>query len=167
MDAAETPRTPTSSSSKLSLADHRKFSDGLANVLLLSPHGGPPPPTASARHAAQPSSREAQPGARPSTARRAAAADEMELLNARLALLSRQFDTAQADLQAAQAALDRYFDHGAKRSALAADSITLIWCQAPGKAWQKACTADSGRGRKRSLHRKITPDVPSETKPSL
>ena len=88
MDAAETPRTPTSSSSKLSLADHRKFSDGLANVLLLSPHGGPPPPTASARHAAQPSSREAQPGARPSTARRAAAADEMELLNARLAGLS-------------------------------------------------------------------------------
>ena len=46
---------------------------------------------------------------------------KLRLLNARLAILSRQFDTAQVDLQVAQAALDRYFDHSAKRSVIAAD----------------------------------------------
>lgn len=35
---------------------------------------------------------------------------KLRLLNARLALLSRQFDTAQVDLREAQAMLDRYFD---------------------------------------------------------
>ena len=41
---------------------------------------------------------------------------KLRLLNARLALLSRQFDTAQADLQVAQAALDRYFDRSSRRT---------------------------------------------------
>jgi uroporphyrin-3 C-methyltransferase len=40
---------------------------------------------------------------------------KLRLLNARLALLSRQFDTAQADLREAQSALDRYFDKGSRR----------------------------------------------------
>jgi uroporphyrin-3 C-methyltransferase len=42
---------------------------------------------------------------------------KLRLLNARLALLSRQFDTAQVDLREAQAMLDRYFDaHSRKLS---------------------------------------------------
>lgn len=40
---------------------------------------------------------------------------KLRLLNARLALLSRQFDTAQSDLRDAQAALDRYFDRQSRR----------------------------------------------------
>ncbi len=40
---------------------------------------------------------------------------KLRLLNARLALLSRQFDTAQADLRDAQLALDRYFDRSVRR----------------------------------------------------
>jgi uroporphyrin-3 C-methyltransferase len=40
---------------------------------------------------------------------------KLRLLNARLALLSRQFDTAQADLRDALAALERYFDRSSKR----------------------------------------------------
>ena len=51
----------------------------------------------------------------------------------------------------------------AQRRQLAAESITLIWCQRPGSAWQKACTALSGLGRKRSLTTKSTPEVPSDT----
>ena len=39
---------------------------------------------------------------------------KLRLLNARLALLSRQFDTAQADLRDAQLALDRYFDRSSR-----------------------------------------------------
>jgi uroporphyrin-3 C-methyltransferase len=42
---------------------------------------------------------------------------KLRLLNARLALLSRHFDTAQSDLRDAQAALERYFDHSAPRVA--------------------------------------------------
>ena len=40
---------------------------------------------------------------------------KLRLLNARLALLSRQFDTAQSDLRDAQSVLDRYFDRSARR----------------------------------------------------
>jgi uroporphyrin-3 C-methyltransferase len=39
----------------------------------------------------------------------------LRLLNARLALLSRQFDVAQADLRDAQAMLERYFDRQSRR----------------------------------------------------
>lgn len=55
---------------------------------------------------------------------------KLRLLNARLALLSRQFDTAQSDLQAAQHALDRYFDRASKRTVLAAELIRQVAAQA-------------------------------------
>ena len=55
---------------------------------------------------------------------------KLRLLNARLALLSRQFDTAQGDLQVAQAALDRYFDRGSKRTVLASELIRQVVGQA-------------------------------------
>ena len=40
---------------------------------------------------------------------------KLRLLNARLALLSRQFDPAQSDLRDALAVLERYFDRSSKR----------------------------------------------------
>jgi uroporphyrin-III C-methyltransferase len=43
---------------------------------------------------------------------------KLRLLNARLALLSRQTETAQGDLQTAISALERYFDVGARRTQL-------------------------------------------------
>jgi len=55
---------------------------------------------------------------------------KLRLLNARLALLSRQFDTAQNDLQVALLALDRYFDHSSRRTVLAADLIRQVAAQA-------------------------------------
>ena len=54
---------------------------------------------------------------------------KLRLLNARLALLARQFDTAQADLQGALTALDRYFDRSAKRTQLAAELIKQVAAQ--------------------------------------
>lgn len=55
---------------------------------------------------------------------------KLRLLNARLALLSRQFDTAQSDLREAQTALDRYFDRSTRRVALASEQLR----QATGQA---------------------------------
>lgn len=55
---------------------------------------------------------------------------KLRLLNARLALLSRQFDTAQADLQAAQSALDRYFERGSKRTVLTGELMRQVAGQA-------------------------------------
>ena len=55
---------------------------------------------------------------------------KLRLLNARLALLARQFDTAQSDLQGAQKALDRYFDRGARRTMLAVDLLRQVAVQA-------------------------------------
>lgn len=55
---------------------------------------------------------------------------KLRLLNARLALLSRQFDTAQSDLRDAQAALDRYFDRGSRRVANAAELVRQVATQA-------------------------------------
>ena len=55
---------------------------------------------------------------------------KLRLLNARLALLSRQFDTAQSDLQVAQSVLDRYFDRSSRRTQLAADLIRQVASQA-------------------------------------
>jgi uroporphyrin-3 C-methyltransferase len=55
---------------------------------------------------------------------------KLRLLNARLALLSRQFDTAQNDLQVALAALDRYFDRSSRRTLLAAELIRQVAAQA-------------------------------------
>ena len=55
---------------------------------------------------------------------------KLRLLNARLALLSRQFDTAQSDLRDSQLALDRYFDRNARRVVLATDMLRQVAAQA-------------------------------------
>jgi len=55
---------------------------------------------------------------------------KLRLLNARLALLSRQFDTVQADLREAQASLDRYFDKGSRRVELAREQLRQVAQQA-------------------------------------
>jgi uroporphyrin-3 C-methyltransferase len=55
---------------------------------------------------------------------------KLRLLNARLALLSRQFDTAQSDLRDASAALERYFDRNARRTANAIDLVRQVSTQA-------------------------------------
>jgi uroporphyrin-3 C-methyltransferase len=55
---------------------------------------------------------------------------KLRLLNARLALLSRQFDTAQSDLREAASALERYFDRNARRTANALDLVRQVSAQA-------------------------------------
>jgi uroporphyrin-3 C-methyltransferase len=55
---------------------------------------------------------------------------KLRLLNARLALLSRQFDIAQSDLRDAQSALERYFDRGSRRVSGAIDGVKQIAAQA-------------------------------------
>ena len=55
---------------------------------------------------------------------------KLRLLNARLALLSRQFDTAQTDLLTVQAALTRYFDVNSKRTLLAVELVKQVTGQA-------------------------------------
>jgi len=55
---------------------------------------------------------------------------KLRLLNARLALLSRQFDTAAADLRESQALLDRWFDRGARRVTLAGEALRQVSAQA-------------------------------------
>ncbi len=58
---------------------------------------------------------------------------KLKLLNARLAVMSRQFDTAQTDLQACRAALDRYFDRGHRRHAQLSELLQGVARQAqPG-----------------------------------
>lgn len=51
---------------------------------------------------------------------------KLRLLNARLALLSRQFDTVQSDVHSAQQALDRYFDRSSRRTGVAADLLNQV-----------------------------------------
>ena len=55
---------------------------------------------------------------------------KLRLLNARLSILSHQFDLAQADLQQAQTALDRYFDHGSRRVVAVSDLLRQVSAQA-------------------------------------
>lgn len=55
---------------------------------------------------------------------------KLRLLNARLALLSRQFDTAQSDLRDARAALDRYFDRTARSVQSAGELVKQVQAQA-------------------------------------
>jgi uroporphyrin-3 C-methyltransferase len=55
---------------------------------------------------------------------------KLRLLNARLALLSRQYDTAQADLRDALATLERYFDRSTRRVVLTADLLRQLSGQA-------------------------------------
>ncbi|MCX2862845.1 uroporphyrinogen-III C-methyltransferase [Paucibacter sp. PLA-PC-4] len=55
---------------------------------------------------------------------------KLRLLNARLALLSRQFDTAQADLRDTQSLLDRYFDGRSRKVASASELLRQVAGQA-------------------------------------
>ena len=55
---------------------------------------------------------------------------KLRLLNARLALMSRQFDTAQSDLRDVQSALDRYFDRSSRRVASATELVKQVAGQA-------------------------------------
>jgi uroporphyrin-3 C-methyltransferase len=55
---------------------------------------------------------------------------KLRLLNARLALLSRQFDTAQSDLRDAQAALERYFDRSSRRVQATSELVRQVAGQA-------------------------------------
>ena len=77
---------------------------------------------------------------------------KLRLLNARLALLSRQFDTAQSDLRDAQSALDRYFDRSARRVVAASDLVRQVATQArvvsvprPDATLAAIATASAGR----------------------
>ena len=55
---------------------------------------------------------------------------KLRLLNARLALLSRQFDTAQSDLRDALSALERYFDRSSRRTTHAIALVKQVSAQA-------------------------------------
>ncbi len=55
---------------------------------------------------------------------------KLRLLNARLSLLSRQFETAQYDLRDAQLALDRYFDPSSRRVVAASELLRQTSAQA-------------------------------------
>ena len=77
---------------------------------------------------------------------------KLRLLNARLSLLSRQFDTAQSDLREAQTALDRYFDRDSRRVTLAAELVRQVAAQArqvvlprPDQTLAAIATASAGR----------------------
>lgn len=54
---------------------------------------------------------------------------KLRLLNARLALLSRQFETTQSDLQLVQIALDRYFDRSARSTVLLSQLLNQVAAQ--------------------------------------
>ncbi len=54
---------------------------------------------------------------------------KLRLLNARLSLLSRQADAAQSDLQAAQQALQTYFDGTARKTQLSLDLLRQVQTQ--------------------------------------
>lgn len=55
---------------------------------------------------------------------------KLRLLNARLALMSRQFDTAQSDLRDVQASLERYFDRSSRRVVASTDLVRQVAGQA-------------------------------------
>ncbi|MBX3607841.1 MAG: uroporphyrinogen-III C-methyltransferase [Piscinibacter sp.] len=55
---------------------------------------------------------------------------KLRLLNARLALLSRQFGTVQADVAVAQTMIDRYFDRGSRRTTVMAELLRQVSQQA-------------------------------------
>lgn len=54
---------------------------------------------------------------------------KLRLLNARMALLSRQYNTAQSDLQACQQTLTRYFDSASRKTALTRDLVQQVLTQ--------------------------------------
>lgn len=55
---------------------------------------------------------------------------KLRLLNARLAVLSRQFDTAQSDLLSVQTTLERYFDRNSRKVTVAIDNVKQVAAQA-------------------------------------
>jgi uroporphyrin-3 C-methyltransferase len=55
---------------------------------------------------------------------------KLRLLNARLALLSRQFEIAQSDIRDALVTLDRYFERGSKRAVMVGDLLRQVAAQA-------------------------------------
>jgi uroporphyrin-3 C-methyltransferase len=77
---------------------------------------------------------------------------KLRLLNARLALLSRQFDGAQADVRWAQGAINRYFDRSAKRTLAADELLRQVAAQArqggmtrPDDTFAAIATVSGGR----------------------
>ncbi len=54
---------------------------------------------------------------------------KLRLLNARLAMLSRQFDSAQADLRTALGAIERFYDISSRRTQLALEQLRQIAAQ--------------------------------------
>ncbi|WP_425261120.1 uroporphyrinogen-III C-methyltransferase [Rubrivivax sp. RP6-9] len=77
---------------------------------------------------------------------------KLRLLNARLAVLSRQFDTAQSDLRDASSALERYFDRGSRRVVTAQELVRQVATQArlvsvprPDATLAAIATASAGR----------------------
>lgn len=77
---------------------------------------------------------------------------KLRLLNARLALLSRQFDIAQSDIRDAQAALNRYFDRSSRRVAAVQELLRQVSAQArqtsvprPDETLAALATAAAGR----------------------
>jgi uroporphyrin-III C-methyltransferase len=77
---------------------------------------------------------------------------KLRLLNARLALFSRQFEIAQSDLRDAQAVLDRYFDRSSKRVVAASDALRQVGVQSrqsalprPDETLAALTTAAAGR----------------------
>lgn len=77
---------------------------------------------------------------------------KLRLLDARLALLSRQFDTAQADLRDARVVLERYFDRGSRRVTQAIDQmqqmsgqIRKITLPRPDESLAALAAAQAGR----------------------
>jgi uroporphyrin-3 C-methyltransferase len=77
---------------------------------------------------------------------------KLRLLNARLALLSRQFDSAQSDLRDAQAALERYFDSSSAKVVSTrevlrqvADQARLVNVPRPEATLAAIATATAGR----------------------
>lgn len=55
---------------------------------------------------------------------------KLRLLNARLALMSRQFDSTQSDLQVARVTIERYFDRNSRKVAAVLDLIKQVATQA-------------------------------------
>ena len=77
---------------------------------------------------------------------------KLRLLNARLALLSRQFDIAQSDLRDSLSAIERYFDRSARRTTQVADGLRQVIAQArmatvprPDATLAAIATASAGR----------------------
>ena len=77
---------------------------------------------------------------------------KLRLLNARLALLSRQFETAQTDLTGARSMIERYFDKNSRRTTITTELLAQVAAQArqgrgPRPADTLAALAAAAAGR--------------------